>query len=119
MTRGAEEKAAFRSAEGAAGRVGGDGVRRFVLEGKPDVVAHPVALFEGLLHVCEGLFEERLMLRRDCDGEVAAAVVVAHIFTGFHEVLRKSGPGLGGITVEKDDALGLAAVAETRLAEDL
>ena len=67
------------------------GVGILVLIDEVHNIPHSVAGLEFAFDVGEGLFEERTVFRRYGDGEVDAAVAVAHIVLSLDEMLRKGG----------------------------
>ena len=109
---GTEKEGAVGLAEGLVLHVYGNGVRGLVLEGEAHVVLHAVAFFVFGLYLPYSLFKELLVLRGNGDGEVAGAVLVTHVFLGFHKVFSDGGAHLLGITVEFENALRLAAVCK-------
>ena len=120
MAGGTEQERFVVRAERLVLRIHGNGVGGLVLEGESDVVLHAVAGLEDGLDLGEGRLEEGLVLRGDGDDQVAGAVGIAHVGRGLHEVLGDGGahfPAL--VAVELDHALGLGAVAEAFVREDL
>ena len=116
VTGGTEEEGAIGLAERLVVGVYGDGVGGFVLIGEADVVLDAVAFFVGGKDFADGGFEERTVLRRDGDGELAGTIGIPHVLLRLYEVLGDGGAHLPvGVAVELEDALGLAAVAEALL----
>ena len=109
---GTEKDGAVGLAERLVLSVYGNGVRGLVLEGEAHVVLHAVALLIFGLYLPYRLFKELLVLRGNGYGEVAGAVLVAHVFLGFHKVFGNGGANFLGITVEFENALRLAAVGK-------
>ena len=117
---GTEQEGVVVRAEGLVLRIHGDGVGGLVLESEGDVVLHAVTGLEDGLDLGKSRLEEGLMLRGDGDDQVAGAIGIAHVGSGLHEMLRDGGahfPAL--VAVELDHALGLDAIAEAFVGEDL
>ena len=113
VTGGTEQQGAVGLAERLVVRGDGNGVRGLVLEGEGNVVLDAVFLLVGLLDSPDGNLEQRLVLRRNGNREVAGSVGIAHVFLRLYQVLRDGRTHLVRITVEVQHALGLAAVCQS------
>ena len=119
VSGGAEEKGAVGLAERLVVRGDGNGVRGLVLEGEADVVLDTVFLLIVLLDGADSLLKQRLVLRRNGHGEVAGTVGITHVFLRLHQMFGDGRPHLVRITVEFQDALGLAAIGQSVLFQQL
>ena len=87
-----EEKPAVAVPEGTVFEIHGDRVRRFALNGKPDLEAHAEALLIETGDPAQEFFHRLQVLFRDGEVDPAQAVAVLRVEGRLHEVLLEGRP---------------------------
>ena len=113
-----EEKPAIAVPEGTVFEIHGDRVRRFALNGKPDLEAHAEALLIETGDPAQEFFHRFQVLFGDGEVDPAQAVAVLRVESRLHEVLLEGRPRPVVVLVELQERLGFPGVMKSLVVED-